>query len=30
MMATPMKQMDKKLQFERASIATDNVLGTSS
>ncbi|XP_048596422.1 uncharacterized protein LOC125578148 [Brassica napus] len=25
-MATPMKQMDKKLQFERASIATDNVL----
>ena len=30
MMATLMKKMDKKLQFERASFATDNVLGTSS
>jgi len=30
MMVTLMKKMDKKLQFERASFATDNVLGTSS
>ena len=30
MMATLMKEMDKKLQFERVSFATDNVLGTSS
>ncbi|KAF2611666.1 hypothetical protein F2Q70_00011814 [Brassica cretica] len=30
MMATLMKETDKKLQFERGSFATDNVLGTSS
>ena len=30
MMATLMKEMDKKLQFEIVSFATDNVLGTSS